>query len=101
MKLTVKQLRKLVEFVVKESKKRSLKESNKVTCPECGSDEIEFDLLDLKHERKFNECQDCGCEFAERLPDSDQYDEEDAEWAMYHPDFEVGTGKEPKKLKRW
>jgi transcription elongation factor Elf1 len=56
-----------------KSKKKSLRKSKKVVCPECGSDEIEFDLIDVKNKREFNECQDCGTEFVDSKDDGSVY----------------------------
>lgn len=109
MKITVKQLRKLIESVVKESKKRSLKETTLTIgggCPECGSADVSDDYDNVEH-RLY--CNMCGCAWSDDDPKDDDFEEEDQFYKsqqkrkekMLQPDFEIGTGSEPKKPKRW
>jgi hypothetical protein len=112
MKLTLPQLRKLVESTVKDimkSKKKSLREITLTVgsgCPECGSNDVSDDYDDVDH-RLY--CNMCGAAWSDDDPKDADFEEEDQYFKtlqkrkekMYQPDFKVGVGNEPKKLKRW
>lgn len=98
MKLTLPQLRKLVESTVKDvmkSKKKSLREEShkRSACPACDSEDI---VVDSDNEL-FNVCNDCGQEWPDN--EDDDFDaqfekESDANQRSFHqPDFKAGGMK--------
>lgn len=109
MKLTVNQLKKLIESTIKDAKKRSLKETTLTIgggCPECGSADVSDDYDDVEH-RLY--CNMCGYAWSDDDPKDDDFEEEDQFYKsqqkrkekMFQPDFEASASKQSKKLKRW